>query len=300
LQYGQMVFEGLKAFRAPDGRGIRLFRPDAHARRLVESARRLCLPAVDPSDFVRAAQALVRVDEGHVPREPDTALYLRPTLLGTEAFLGVRPSATAEFLVMGSPVGAYWQGGRRPLRLWVETELSRAAPGGTGAAKCGGNYAASLLAAERAKSKGFDQVLWTDARDHTALEEVGTMNAFVRIGDTVITPPLDGTILAGVTRDSVLTLLRAWNIAVEERPILVEEIEQAAGRGALREMFGTGTAAVIAPIGELGLADRTVKVGDGREGEITRRLYDAIRAVQSGEAEDRYGWLADVPLDAEG
>jgi branched-chain amino acid aminotransferase len=294
LQYGQMVFEGLKAFAAPDGRTIRLFRVDAHARRFVASARRLCLPEVTPDDFVRAVSALVNVDADHVPRTPDASLYLRPTLLGTEGFLGVRPSATAEFFVLASPVGAYWQGGRRPLRLWVETELSRAAPGGTGAAKCGGNYAASLLAAERAKSKGYDQVLWTDARAHTTLEEVGTMNAFVRIGDTVITPPLDGTILAGVTRDSVLTLLRAWGVKVEERSVSIAEIEQAAARGALEEMFGTGTAAVIAPIGELGLERRTVRVGDGGEGELTRKLYDAIRAVQTGEAEDRYGWLTEI------
>jgi branched-chain amino acid aminotransferase len=294
LQYSQCIFEGLKAFCSPEGK-IRLFRPAFHARRFVESARRLCLPDVPVADFLRAVFALVRVDERFVPRAEGTSLYLRPTLMGTEAFLGVRPSIQAEFFVIASPVGAYWQGGRRPLRIWVETELVRAAPGGSGAAKFGGNYAASLLAAERAKTRGYDQVLWTDARAHQEIEEIGTMNVFVKIGDTVLTPSLDGTILAGATRDCVLALLREWGTRVEERKIELAEIEQAHRAGTLVEMFGTGTASIVAPISQLGLGDREISVGSGEEGDLTRRLYDTIRGVQRGTVDDRHEWLVELP-----
>jgi branched-chain amino acid aminotransferase len=293
LQYGQSVFEGLKAFRVASG-AVALFRPEVHARRLCDSARRICLPEFPVSDFLAAARALVEIDAAFVPSAPDTSLYLRPTLIGTEGFLGVRPSRTAEFFVIASPVGAYWQGGRRPLRIWLETELVRAARGGSGAAKFGGNYAASLLAAERAKARGFDQVLWTDAASHADVEEIGTMNVFAYIGDTVVTPPLDGTILPGATRDCVLVLLREWGIRVEERHLRADEIQRAAQDGSLREMFGTGTAAVVAPIGYLGYADRELAVGKGEEGELTRRLYEAIRGVQSGALPDKYGWLVTV------
>jgi branched-chain amino acid aminotransferase len=293
LQYSQCVFEGLKAFWCRDR--VRLFRPEFHAKRLVKSARRMCLPEVPVQSFLQAVFAITRVDEGFVPHAPGTSLYLRPTLMGTEAFLGVRPSIEAQFFVIASPVGAYWRGGRRPLRIWVERELVRAAPGGSGAAKFGGNYAASLLAAERAKAKGFDQVLWTDARAHTDVEEIGTMNVFVRIGDTVITPPLDGTLLAGATRDAVLTLLGDWGVRSEQRKITVDEIEQAHAKGSLREMFGTGTASIVAPIAELGIMDRKIVVGTGEEGEVTRRLYDAIRGIQEGTSDDVHRWLVEVP-----
>jgi branched-chain amino acid aminotransferase len=294
LQYSQCIFEGLKAFCSADGK-IRLFRPEFHARRFVQSAQRLCLPEVPVPDFLRAVFALVRVDERFVPRAEGTSLYLRPTLMGTEAFLGVRPSLEAEFFVIASPVGAYWQGGRRPLRIWVESELVRAAPGGSGAAKFGGNYAASLLAAERAKAKGFDQVLWTDARAHEEIEEIGTMNVFVRIGDTVLTPSLDGTILAGATRDCVLVLLREWGVRVEQRRITLAEIEQAHRAGTLVEMFGTGTASIIAPISHLGIGSKEIPVGAGDEGDLTRRLYDTIRGVQRGTVDDRHEWLVELP-----
>ena len=291
LQYGQSIFEGLKAFRHPGGR-VRLFRPEAHARRFCESARRLCLPPVLPEDFLEAVKKLVEIDDAFVPEAPGTSLYVRPTLVGTEGFLGVRPSRTAEFFVIACAVGPYWHGGRRPLRIWLETDFVRAARGGSGAAKFGGNYAASLLADERAKERGFDHVLWTDAALHAEVEEIGTMNFFVRLGDVVVTPPLDGAILAGVTRDSVLVLLREWGIRSEERSISAEEIFRAAEDGSLREMFGTGTASIVAPIGRLGTADREVVVGDGQEGELTRRLYEAIRDIQSGAARDPHGWLS--------
>jgi branched-chain amino acid aminotransferase len=295
LQYGQSVFEGLKAFRLKSGT-VALFRPDVHAHRLAQSARRICLPELPAADFLAAAQALVRIDAAFVPSDPDTSLYLRPTLVGTEGFLGVRPSRTAEFFVIASPVGAYWQGGRRPLRIWLETEFVRAARGGSGAAKFGGNYASSLLAAERAKERGFDQVLWTDAATHADVEEIGTMNVFARIGDTVVTPPLDGTILPGATRDCVLVLLRQWGVRVEERHLHTGEIERAARDGSLREMFGTGTAAVVAPIGCLGWGDRELTVGKGEEGELTTRLYETIRGIQSGAVRDEHGWLAVVDV----
>jgi branched-chain amino acid aminotransferase len=293
LHYGQSVFEGLKAFAGWAGK-VFLFRPDAHAKRFVESARRVCLPEVPVDLFRLATDALTFVDREFVPRAPETSLYLRPTLVGTEAFLGVRPSATAEFFVIASPVGSYWQGGRRPLKLWVETELCRAAPGGSGAAKTGGNYAASLVAAEQAKKRGFDQVLWLDARFHREIEEVGTMNVFVRIGDTVLTPPLAGTILAGITRDSVLTLLREQGVPVEERPIAFAEIEDAHEKGTLAEVFGTGTGGLIAPVGSFGLAQRTLTIGSGEEGELTRRLYDQLRGIQYGQVPDTHGWLTEI------
>lgn len=293
LQYGQSIFEGLKAFRGSDGK-VRLFRPEFHAARFAASAHRLCLPEVAPADFLQAVSALVNVDRRFVPSAADSSLYLRPTLIGTEAFLGVRPSHSAEMFVLGCPVGAYWRGGRRPLSIWVETELSRAAAGGTGAAKCGGNYAVSMLASQRAKARGFDQVLFLDAASHTRLEEIGTMNVFLRLGDTVITPPLDGTILAGATRDCVLTLLRDWGMAVEERIVTVREVESAHRSGALREMFGTGTASVVAPINRIAMSSGEMRIANGDEGELTRRLYQALVDIQSRHAEDRHGWLVEV------
>jgi branched-chain amino acid aminotransferase len=293
LHYGQSVFEGLKAFAGWAGK-VLLFRPDAHAHRFIQSARRVCLPEVPPELFRAATDALTWVDRDFVPRAPETSLYLRPTLVGTEAFLGVRPSAMAEFFVIASPVGSYWQGGRHPLKLWVETELCRAAPGGSGAAKTGGNYAASLVAAEQAKKRGFDQVLWLDARTHTELEEVGTMNLFVRIADRVITPALNGSILAGITRDSVITLLRDEGISIEERSISLAEIEDAHQKGTLAEIFGTGTGGLIAPVGSLGMGSSLLTIASGEEGELTRRLYDQLRGIQYGQVPDKHGWLVEV------
>lgn len=294
LQYGQSVFEGLKAFRDPDGGAHRLFRVERHAARLRDSARRVCLPEVPDELFIEAARAVVRVDADWMPTSDDTALYLRPTIIGAEGFLGVRPAKKALFYVLVSPVGSYWQGDRRPLKIWVEETYVRAAPGGLGAAKTGANYAASLLAAEAAKARGYDQVLWLDAVKREKVEEIGTMNLFVRIGDTVITPSLDGTILPGVTRDSVLALLREWGVRAEERPLAFQEVLEASQRGELREMFGTGTAAIVAPIGTLGGTHGETIVGDGREGELTTRLYDALHGIHVGRVADRHGWLSPV------
>jgi branched-chain amino acid aminotransferase len=294
VQYAQSIFEGLKAYADPAGGPHRLFRADRHAARLNASARRLCLPEVPEATFVESIRALLRTDADWMPSAEDTSIYVRPTLVGNEGFLGVRPAKSALFFVILSPVGSYWQGARRPLRLWVEQEFVRAAPGGTGAAKTGGNYAASLLAAERAKERGFDQVLWLDGAERRYVEEVGTMNFFARIGDTVITPPLDGTILPGVTRECVLTVLGEWGVRTEERRMTLQEIVEAGSKGTLREMFGTGTAGIVAPVGELGGGSTKVTVADGREGELTTRLYEEIRGIQAGKRPDRHGWLRPI------
>lgn len=294
LQYSQSVFEGAKAFRDSKGGAHRIFRLDRHAARMNSSARRVCLPEVPEELFVSAVRSLVLVDHDWMPKAEDTSLYIRPTIIGDEGFLGVRPAKSAVFYVILSPVGSYWQGERRPLKLWVEQEFVRAAPGGTGAAKTGGNYAASLLAAEHAKKRGFDQVLWLDGAERKFVEEVGTMNFFARIGDTVITPPLDGTILPGVTRDSVLHILREWGVNVAERRLAYAELVDAQKNGTLKELFGTGTAGIVAPVGELGTAGGSLTVADGREGELTTRLYDEIRGIHTGAVADRHGWLSSV------
>jgi branched-chain amino acid aminotransferase len=293
LHYGQAIFEGCKAFETADG-GIALFRPDRHAARFQNSADRTCMPRVPEALFLDCIERLVRADEGFVPSAQDTSLYVRPTLIATEPFLGVRPARQYLFFVIACPVGAYYSEGFQPVSIWVEEEFTRASPGGLGGAKVGANYVASLLAAERAKDAGYAQVLWTDAVAHRYVEEVGTMNVFARIGDQVITPPSGSTALAGVTRDSVLTLLRDWQIDAQERPLALDELVQASRRGQLHEMFGTGTGAVISPVGKLGFRGETLQIGDGKPGELSQRLFQALREIQRGSVEDRYGWLHKV------
>lgn len=293
FHYGQEIFDGLKAFRALDG-SVRLFRVDRHCRRLSEGAARLCMPAVDVELLRDLLVTLVDVDRDWVPAAPGTSLYLRPTLIASEPFLGVRPSKQYRFFAIASPVGSYSGASFSPAKIWIEDRLVRAAPGGLGAVKAGANYAASLLAAEQAKARGFDQVLWTDAISHRHLEEVGTMNLVVVIGDEVVTPALDGTILGGVTRDSVLTLCREWGIKVSERPVAVDEVLEANKSGRLREVFGCGTAAVITPVGTLGWKDGSFEVNGGQPGELARRLLTAITDVQYGRAPDTHGWITKV------
>jgi branched-chain amino acid aminotransferase len=293
LHYGQSMFDGLKAFRGADGK-VRIFRIDKHCRRLARGAARLCMQAPDPALMRDAILALVRQDRDWVPDAPGTALYLRPTLIATEPFLGVRPATEYLFFVIASPVGDYYGGGGGALRIWVEDRMVRAASGGLGAVKAAANYAASLRAAEDARSRGYAQVLWTDAAEHSAIEEVGTMNVFVDIGGEVATPPLDGTILAGVTRDSVITLLERMGRKVRERRITIQEIMEARRTGRLREMFGTGTGAAIAPVGELGWKDERIMVGDGGEGPLARRLLPMLREIQTGVAPDPDGWMTEV------
>lgn len=293
LHYGQAIFEGLKAFRGKDGK-VRLFRPRAHAERFARSAETVCMPAVAADDFIEAVRAVVRVDDAWVPTAQGSSLYIRPTMIATEAFLGVRPSNEYLFYVILSPVDAYYAEGFNPLKIWVERERVRAPSGGVGTAKTGANYVASLYAAERAKKLGYAQVLWLDGAEHKYLEEVGTMNLFVQIGDEIITPSLGTSILRGVTRDSVLTLLRSWGLNAVERRLSLDEIREASRAGTLREIFGTGTAAVISPVGSLGTEDGPIVVRDGSVGPIARRLYDTISGIQFGTEADPHEWMVDV------
>lgn len=290
LQYGLSIFEGLKAFKTD--REIRLFRPDAHAKRFALSAKRLCMPEVPVETFINAVRALVRVDADWCPAQTGGgALYIRPTLYADESFLGVRPAQQHVFSVLLSPVDSYWDGEEHSLKLWAEREFTRAALGGVGSVKTGGNYASSLLAAKRAKERGYDQVLWLDAIKRDFLEEAGTMNVFARIGDTVITPPLQGTILPGITRDSCLTLLREWGVPVEERPVSLTELGEAQKAGKAIEMWGTGTAAVISPIGEVAWEDGSIK---STGFEVAPRLRKALDGIQSGRDADTHGWIVSI------
>jgi len=291
LQYGQAMFEGCKALAGD--RSPLLFRPQMHSRRFNASARRLCMPEVPEELFLAAVRALVHADASWVPTEPGASLYVRPTLIASEAYLGVRPSKKYLFFVITSPVGNYFGPRPTPLRLWVETEHVRAARGGIGAAKAGANYVAGMAAAERAKAQGFHQVLWLD-QNHRNVEEAGTMNVFFRIGDTVVTPPLEDSLLAGVTRDSVLHLLREWKVKVQERPVSIAEVAEASARGELKEAFGTGTAATVSAIGELQWGEKVLRLGDA-PGEIAERLYRSMLELFGSRRPDRRGWL--VPVD---
>ncbi len=293
LHYGQTIFEGLKAFHGVDGK-IRLFRPEMNWKRLEASADRLCMRAPDLDLFMEGVRHLIRTDRDWVPTQDGTALYLRPTLIGTESFLGVRPADEYLFYVIASPVGSYYGDGLASVKIWIEREYSRAAPGGIGAAKTGGNYAASLKASVAAKKRGYAQVLWTDAGRHEFVEEVGTMNVFFVIGDAVVTPALSGTILPGVMRDSTIGLLRSWDVKVEERPVALRDVLEAHGRGELKEVFGTGTAAQISPVNELGADDGSYKIGDGGVGPLSSRLYTHFMDLNYGRIEDRMGWLSEV------
>lgn len=293
LHYAQAVFDGLKAFRGGDGT-VRLFRAPKHVERLNRSCERLCIPELDPALVLESFHALLGVDQAWVPRKRGTAIYLRPTVIATESFLGVRPAKRYVYFLILSPVGAYYAEGINPVKILATDEYVRAVQGGVGAAKTSGNYAASLYAAEAAKKLGYTQVLWLDGVHHKYLDEVGTMNIMVKIGDEVITPPLSGSILAGVTRDSVLTLLRDWGLKASERPISIDEVLAAAKAGTLAEMWGTGTAAVVSPVGELGYKGQRIAINAGRIGPLTQKLYDAIVAIQYGDAPDPHGWTTPV------
>jgi branched-chain amino acid aminotransferase len=293
LHYAQAVFDGLKAFRGVDGK-VRLFRPDKHVERMNNSARRLCIPPLDPEMALASIVALVGLDRDWVPRTVGTSLYVRPTVIANEAFLGVRPARSYIYYVILSPVGAYYPEGMAPVKIRVEEKYVRAVEGGLGAAKTGANYAASLMAGEEAKHSGYTQVLYLDGVHRRYLDEVGTMNMMVKIGDEVLTPPLSGTILAGVTRDSVLTLLRDWGIRATERPIGIDEVVAAHKSGTLAEAWGTGTAAVISPVGELAYRGEKMVIGGGQIGPLTQRLYDAIVGIQYGKTPDPHNWTVEV------
>ena len=293
LHYAQSVFDGLKAFRGRDD-VVRLFRAPSHAARLNRSCERLCIPPMDPAMIEESFRALVALERDWVPRLPGTALYLRPTVIAADTYLGVHPSHSYIYFLILSPVGAYYAEGMNPVKILVSETQVRAVKGGLGDVKCSGNYAASLFAAEQAHRQGYTQVLWLDGVHHRYIDEVGTMNIMLKIGDEVITPPLSGTILAGVTRDSVLTLARDWGLRVSERAITIDEVVQAASAGTLEEMWGTGTAAVVSPVGELGYQGRPIVINDGRIGALTARLYEAITAIQYGLAPDVHGWTQPV------
>ncbi|MDX1605323.1 MAG: branched-chain amino acid aminotransferase [Candidatus Competibacterales bacterium] len=289
LHYGQSVFEGLKAFRGVDGR-IRLFRPEANARRLTRSCERLCIPPLPESLFVEAIERLVALDQDWIPEGRGASLYIRPLILATEEHLDVRPSRRFLFVVMTAPARAYFRASERGVSLLVQEEYTRAAPGGTGFAKTGGNYAASLLPGQVSQQAGYDQVLWLDGREHRYVEEVGQMNIFFCFKDRIVTPPLRGTILPGVTRDSILTLLREQDRPVFEEPLAIDDVLAALAGGDLLEVFGAGTAAVVVPVGRIGYRGHDVEVPVGGEHSLTRALYRQLTAIQYGEAADTRGW----------
>jgi branched-chain amino acid aminotransferase len=293
LHYGQGLFEGLKAFRGKDGK-IRLFRPNKHVERLNRTATKMCIPTLDPDLVLKSWTTLVDVDRDWVPSAVGTSLYIRPTIIASEAFLGVRPAKEYLYFVILSPVGAYYAEGMAPVKIKVIDNYVRAVVGGLGEAKTSANYAASLHAAEDAKHEGFTQVLWLDGVHRKYIEEVGTMNIMMKIGDEIITPPLAGTILAGVTRDSVLALLREWGMRVSERPISIDEVVAAAHQGTLEEVWGTGTAAVISPVGELSYKGERIVVNGGGIGPVTQKLYDTIVEIQYGTARDTRGWTLEL------
>ena len=293
LHYAQAIFDGLKAFRGVDGK-LRLFRPQKHVERLNNSARRMCIPPLDPELALQSIVTVVQTDGEWVPRMLGTSLYIRPTIIASEAFLGVRPARSYIYFVILSPVGAYYPEGMAPVKIRVEEHYVRAVEGGLGGAKTGANYAASLMAGEDAKHQGFTQVLWLDGVHRRYIDEVGTMNIMVKIGDEVITPPLTGTVLPGVTRDSVLTLLRDWGLRAIERQVGIDEVMAAHRAGTLTEVWGTGTAAVISPVGELAYKGERMVINGGKIGPLTQRLYDAIVGIQYGQAPDPHGWTLEV------
>ncbi len=293
LHYAQEIFEGLKAYYSKDG-GICLFRPERNAERMNRSATRLCMPPVPVEDQIQAIEELVRIDRDWIPRNNGASLYIRPAMIGTEPALGVHPSSEYLYFVVTGPVGAYYSRGFEPVKILVEENYVRASRGGLGEAKTGANYAASILAAMEAKKKGFDQVLWLDAERRRFVEEVGTMNIFFVFGGELVTPPLSGSILPGVTRDSVIQLAKDRNMPVFERPVEIDEVIRRAEDGSLTEAFGSGTAAVISPVGAFSFRGRDVTVGDGGVGKLSLKFYEEITGIQYGLVEDRHRWVRRV------
>lgn len=289
FHYGQEMFEGMKAYKRADGE-VFLFRPDKNAERTNVTNDRICIPQIPVEDYVQAVSALVKLEADWVPADPGASLYIRPFIIATEPFLGVAPSKNFLFCIIASPSGMYYADGLKPVGIWVEDEYVRAVRGGVGAVKTGGNYAASLAAQQKAHEEGYAQVLWLDGVERRYVEEVGAMNIFFKIGGVVVTPALNGSILPGITRDSAMTLCRDWGYEVEERPIAIDEILAHQASGTLEEVFGTGTAAVIAPVGKLRYKDDVMTIADGETGPLSKKLYDTIAGIQRGELEDTHGW----------
>ncbi len=300
LHYGQTVFDGYKVFRGIDG-VARAFRHERNAQRLYDSCRRLCIPVPEAGEFrdllLNATRELVELDHAWIPSAWGQSLYVRPLIIATEVTLEVRAAASYRCMIMTSPVGAYFGDALTGVSLRVEDRYTRAASiGGLGAAKTAANYAASLLPGAESQAQGFDQVLWLDSNEHRYVEEVGAMNMFFRIDGKVVTPPLGGSILPGVVRDSTLTLLADWGLPVEERRIAIDEVVDAARAGTLEEMFGAGTAAVICPVASIGYQGEVYRVADDPPGELTQRLYDELTGIQYGNIDDRHGWNLEIPI----
>lgn len=290
LHYGQGIFEGAKAYINPEGK-INLFRIKENFLRMNRSAERLCMPTLPVDEVINALYELVKLDKEWIPTDSGTSLYIRPTMVGIDEMLGVHPSHSYVFYIILSPVGSYYANGLQPTRILIENEYVRAPLGGTGEAKCMGNYSASLLAGELANKKGYDQVLWLDGKEHKYVEEVGSMNMFFVLGDTVVTPALVGSILPGITRKSCIEVLKQNGYKVEERRVSVDEILEAAKNGTLKEAFGTGTAAVISPVGVLGYQGEDILINEGKMGDVSAFLYDEITGMQYGKKADAFGWI---------
>ena len=293
LHYSQEIFEGLKAYPTADGR-ILLFRPEENAKRMYDSAERMCMQPFAEAAFLEAVKTLVNLEKRWIPRAPGTSLYIRPALIGTGDALGVHPADEYLFFVILTPVAAYFKEGFKPVRLYVEDNYIRAAVGGVGNAKTGGNYAASLMAAAKAEQKGFTQVLWLDAKEQRFVEEVGAMNIFFVFGKKLVTPNLGGSILPGITRKSVIELAKHLGYQVEERPIAIDEVIAGLKDGSLTEAFGSGTAAIISPVGSLNYKEQDYLVNNNQVGSITQELYNNLVAIQYGEAQDPFGWVKEI------
>jgi len=291
--YGQEMFEGLKAYKGENG-DVYLFRPDMNAKRTNVTNERLCIPSIDEDDFVQAVKTVVDIDRDWIPTTPGTSLYIRPFIIATDEFLGVAPSQTYLFMVILSPSGAYYSSGLAPVGIWIEDEYVRAVRGGMGFAKTGVNYAASLIGQVKAHNEDYSQVLWLDGVERKYIEEVGSMNIFFKIDGKVVTPVLNGSILPGITRNSTITLCKEWGYDVEERKISVEELIEAQKCGKLEEVFGTGTAAVISPVGKLRYVDDVMLINNGEIGELSQKLYDTMTGIQYGKLEDKFGWRVKV------
>ena len=290
LHYAQETFEGLKAYRNPKGE-ITLFRPEMNARRMINSNKRICMAELPEDMFVEAVEAIVKYEQDWIPTAKDTSLYIRPFMFASEASVGVHPAKSYTFVIILSPVGSYYPEGVNPVKIWVEDEYVRAVKGGTGFTKCGGNYAASIAAQVKAESHGYTQVLWLDGVHRKYVEEVGTMNVMFLINDTVVTAPLEGSVLPGVTRDSIIHILKDWGYKVEERELSIDELMEAGHNGELKEAFGTGTAAVISPVGQLYYKGEEIVINDFKTGELTQKLYDTLTGIQWGRLEDKSGWV---------
>ena len=294
FHYAQELFEGLKAYRCSDGH-IQLFRPDKNIERMNNTCRRMCVPEVPMEDALQAIKTLVEYEKDWVPHSEGTSLYIRPFIIATEPQLGVHPSKTYQFIIILSPVGSYYAGGLYPVKIMIERKYVRCVKGGTGEAKVGGNYAASLLGQKEAEEKGYAQVLWLDGIERKYIDEVGAMNVFFVIDGKIITPSLaDGNILPGVTRRSCIELLKKWGYTVEERKLSIDEVIEAHKNGTLTESFGTGTAAVISPVGEYNDNGYVMTINNGEIGPISQKLYDELTAMQWGKTEDEMGWIVRV------